>query len=192
MALIVQKFGGTSVRDAERIDNVAGIITSAYKDGNDVVAVVSAQGDTTDDLIAKAAEVNQRPSKREMDMLLSSGEQVSAALLAMAIERMGYPVVSLLGWQAGFNTTSDYGNARIKRIDAARVRKELDKRRIVIIAGFQGVNRYGDVTTIGRGGSDTSAVAYAAAMHADLCQIYTDVDGVYTADPRKIDRKSVV
>ena len=186
MALIVQKFGGTSVRDAERIDNVAGIITSAYKDGNDVVAVVSAQGDTTDDLIAKAAEVNQRPSKREMDMLLSSGEQVSAALLAMAIERMGYPVVSLLGWQAGFNTTSDYGNARIKRIDAARVRKELDKRRIVIIAGFQGVNRYGDVTTIGRGGSDTSAVAYAAAMHADLCQIYTDVDGVYTADPRKI------
>ena len=186
MALIVQKFGGTSVRDAERIDNVAGIITSAYKDGNDVVAVVSAQGDTTDDLIAKAAEVNQRPSKREMDMLLSSGEQVSAALLAMAIERMGYPVVSLLGWQAGFNTTSDHGSARIKRIDTSRVKKELDKRRIVVIAGFQGVNRYGDLTTIGRGGSDTSAVAYAAAMHADLCQIYTDVDGVYTADPRKI------
>ena len=186
MALIVQKFGGTSVRDAERIDNVAEIITSAYKDGNDVVAVVSAQGDTTDDLIAKAAEVNQRPSKREMDMLLSSGEQISAALLAMAIERMGYPVVSLLGWQAGFDTTSDYGNARIKRIDASRVRKELDKRRIVIITGFQGVNRYGDMTTLGRGGSDTSAVAMAAAMHADLCQIYTDVDGVYTADPRKI------
>lgn len=186
MALIVQKFGGTSVRDAQRIDNVAEIITSAYKDGNDVVAVVSAQGDTTDDLIAKAAEVNQRPSKREMDMLLSSGEQISAALLAMAIERMGYPVVSLLGWQAGFDTTSDYGNARIKRIDASRVRKELDKRRIVIITGFQGVNRYGDMTTLGRGGSDTSAVAMAAAMHADLCQIYTDVDGVYTADPRKI------
>ncbi len=186
MALIVQKFGGTSVRDAERIDNVAGIITSAYQDGNDVVAVVSAQGDTTDDLTAKAAEVNQRPSKREMDMLLSSGEQVSAALLAMAIERMGFPVVSLLGWQAGFNTTSDYGSARIKKIDTSRVKKELDKRRIVVIAGFQGVNRYGDVTTIGRGGSDTSAVAYAAAMHADLCQIYTDVDGVYTADPRKI------
>ncbi len=186
MALIVQKFGGTSVRDAERIDNVAEIITSAYKDGNDVVAVVSAQGDTTDDLIAKAAEVNQRPSKREMDMLLSSGEQISAALLAMAIERMGYPVVSLLGWQAGFDTTSDYGNARIKRIDASRVKKELDKRRIVIITGFQGVNRYGDMTTLGRGGSDTSAVAMAAAMHADLCQIYTDVDGVYTADPRKI------
>ncbi|RKJ40731.1 aspartate kinase [Acutalibacter sp. 1XD8-33] len=186
MALIVQKFGGTSVRDAQRIDNVADIVTSAYKDGNDVVVVVSAQGDTTDDLIAKAAEVNQRPSKREMDMLLSSGEQISASLLAMAIERMGYPVVSLLGWQAGFNTTSDHGSARIKKIDASRVRKELDKRRIVVIAGFQGVNRYGDVTTIGRGGSDTSAVAYAAAMHADLCQIYTDVDGVYTADPRKI------
>ncbi len=186
MALIVQKFGGTSVRDAQRIDNVADIVTSAYKDGNDVVVVVSAQGDTTDDLIAKAAEVNQRPSKREMDMLLSSGEQISASLLAMAIERMGYPVVSLLGWQAGFNTTSDHGSARIKKIDASRVRKELDKRRIVVIAGFQGVNHYGDVTTIGRGGSDTSAVAYAAAMHADLCQIYTDVDGVYTADPRKI------
>ena len=186
MALIVQKFGGTSVRDAERIDNVADIVTSAYKDGNDVVVVVSAQGDTTDDLTAKAAEVNQRPSKREMDMLLASGEQVSAALLAMAIERMGYPVVSLLGWQAGFNTTSDHGSARIKRIDTSRVKKELGKRRIVVIAGFQGVNRYGDLTTIGRGGSDTSAVAYAAAMHADLCQIYTDVDGVYTADPRKI------
>ncbi len=165
---------------------MADIVTSAYKDGNDVVVVVSAQGDTTDDLTAKAAEVNQRPSKREMDMLLASGEQVSAALLAMAIERMGYPVVSLLGWQAGFNTTSDHGSARIKRIDTSRVKKELDKRRIVVIAGFQGVNRYGDLTTIGRGGSDTSAVAYAAAMHADLCQIYTDVDGVYTADPRKI------
>ena len=115
MALIVQKFGGTSVRDAERIDNVAKIVTSAYRNGNSVVAVVSAQGDTTDDLIAKAAEVNQRPSKREMDMLLSSGEQISAALLAMAIERMGFPVVSLLGWQAGFDTTSDYGNAKIGR-----------------------------------------------------------------------------
>lgn len=186
MALIVQKFGGTSVRDAQRIDNVANIVTSAYKDGNDVIVVVSAQGDTTDDLIAKAAEVNQRPSKREMDMLLSSGEQISAALLAMAIERMGFPVVSLLGWQAGFDTTSDYGNARIKKIDSSRVKQELDKRRIVVITGFQGVNRYGDMTTLGRGGSDTSAVAMAAAMHADLCQIYTDVDGVYTADPRKI------
>lgn len=186
MALIVQKFGGTSVRDAERINNVADIVTSVYKEGNDVVVVVSAQGDTTDDLIAKAEEINQKPSKREMDMLLSSGEQISASLLAMAIERMGYPVVSLLGWQAGFDTTSDYGNARIKRVDASRIRKELDKRRIVVVTGFQGINRYGDMTTLGRGGSDTSAVAIAATMHADLCQIYTDVDGVYTADPRKI------
>lgn len=186
MALIVQKFGGTSVRDAERINNVAEIVTSVYKEGNDVVVVVSAQGDTTDDLIAKAEEINPKASKREMDMLLSSGEQVSAALLAMAIERMGYPVVSLLGWQAGFDTTSDYGNARIKRVDASRIRKELDKRRIVVVTGFQGVNRYGDMTTLGRGGSDTSAVAIAATMHANLCQIYTDVDGVYTADPRYI------
>ena len=186
MSLIVQKFGGTSVRDAERINNVADIVTSAYKEGNDVVVVVSAQGDTTDDFIEKAAEINEKPSKREMDMLLSAGEQISASLLAMAIERMGYPVVSLLGWQAGFDTTSDYGNARIKKVDAARIKKEIDKRRIVVVTGFQGVNRYGDMTTLGRGGSDTSAVAIAATMHADLCQIYTDVDGVYTADPRKI------
>ena len=186
MALIVQKFGGTSVRDAERINNVADIVTSAYKEGNDVVVVVSAQGDTTDDFIEKAAEINEKPSKREMDMLLSAGEQISASLLAMAIERMGYPVVSLLGWQAGFDTTSDYGNARIKKVDAARIKKEIDKRRIVVVTGFQGVNRYGDMTTLGRGGSDTSAVAIAATMHADLCQIFTDVDGVYTADPRKI------
>src|SRR5699024_4394421 len=184
MALIVQKFGGTSVKDAERLNNVADIVTSTYKEGNDVVVVVSAQGDTTDDLIAKAAEINDKPSKREMDMLLSSGEQISAALLAMAIERMGYPVVSLLGWQAGFDTSSDYGNARIKRVNAQRIEQELDKRRIVVVTGFQGVNRYGDMTTLGRGGSDTSAVAIAAAMHADLCQIFTDVDGVYT------DRKS--
>ena len=186
MALIVQKFGGSSVRDAERINNVADIVTSTYREGNDVVVVVSAQGDTTDDFIAKAAEINEKPSKREMDMLLSAGEQISASLLAMAIERMGYPVVSLLGWQAGFDTTSDYGNARIKKVDASRIKKEIDKRRIVVITGFQGVNRYGDMTTLGRGGSDTSAVAIAATMHADLCQIYTDVDGVYTADPRKI------
>lgn len=186
MSLIVQKFGGTSVRDTERINNVADIVTSAYKEGNDVVVVVSAQGDTTDDFIEKAAEINEKPSKREMDMLLSAGEQISASLLAMAIERMGYPVVSLLGWQAGFDTTSDYGNARIKKVDAARIKKEIDKRRIVVVTGFQGVNRYGDMTTLGRGGSDTSAVAIAATMHADLCQIFTDVDGVYTADPRKI------
>ncbi len=186
MALIVQKFGGTSVRDAERINNVADIVTSAYREGNNVVVVVSAQGDTTDDLIAKAAEINEKPSKREMDQLLSAGEQISASLLAMAIERMGFPVVSLLGWQAGFDTSSDYGSARIKKVDASRIWKELDKRRIVVVTGFQGINRYGDMTTLGRGGSDTSAVAIAATMHADLCQIYTDVDGVYTADPRKI------
>ena len=186
MALIVQKFGGTSVKDTERINNVADIVTTAYREGNDVVVVVSAQGDTTDDLTEKAQEINPKASKREVDMLLSAGEQISAALLSMAIEKMGCPVVSLLGWQAGFETTSDHGNARIKRVNADRIRKELDQHRIVVVAGFQGVNRYGDITTIGRGGSDTSAVAIAATMHADLCQIYTDVDGVYTADPRKI------
>ena len=186
MSLIVQKFGGTSVKDAERIRNVADIVTSTYKEGNDVVVVVSAQGDTTDDLIAKGEEINPNASKREMDMLLSAGEQISASLLAMAIEGMGYPVVSLLGWQAGFDTTTDYSNARIKKVNPARIKQELDKRRIVVVTGFQGVNRFGDMTTLGRGGSDTSAVAIAATMHADLCQIYTDVDGVYTADPRKI------
>lgn len=186
MSLIVQKFGGSSVKDTERIFNVADIVTSTYAKGNDVVVVVSAQGDVTDDLIAKAKEVNEKASRREMDMLLSSGEQVSASLLAMAIEKLGYPVVSLLGWQAGFLTTSDYSNARIKKVMPERIRKELDKRNIVIVAGFQGVNRFNDITTIGRGGSDTSAVAIAAVMHADLCQIYTDVEGVFTADPRKI------
>lgn len=186
MSLIVQKFGGTSVRDAERIRNVADIVTSTYKADNDVIVVVSAQGDTTDDFIEKASELNKNPSKREMDMLLSAGEQISASLLAMAIEKLGYPVVSLLGWQAGFATSSNYGNARIKRIDTSRMKKELDKKNIIIVTGFQGTNRYDDMTTLGRGGSDTSAVAIAAAMHADLCQIYTDVDGVYTADPRKI------
>ncbi len=186
MALIVQKFGGTSVKDAQRIFNVADIVTSTYKNGNQVVVVVSAQGDTTDDLIEKAAEINPNASKREMDMLLSSGEQISASLLSMAIESLGFPVVSLLGWQAGVSTTSSYGEARIKRINPIRIKKELDKKNIVILAGFQGTNRYDDMTTLGRGGSDTSAVAIAATMKADRCQIYTDVDGVYTADPRKI------
>ena len=172
--------------DRDRVFNVARIVAATRKAGNDVVVVVSAQGDTTDDLIAKAEEVNPRASKREMDMLLSSGEQISAALLAMTIEGMGFPVVSLLGWQAGFDTTTDYSNARIKKVNPARIRQELDKRRIVVVTGFQGVNRFGDMTTLGRGGSDTSAVAIAASMHADLCQIFTDVDGVYTADPRKI------
>ncbi len=186
MALIVQKFGGSSVRDAERVFNVANIITDTYKAGNDVVVVVSAQGDTTDDLIEKAKELNPNPSKREMDQLLTAGEQISASLLAMAIEKLGYPVVSLLGWQAGFHTSTAYGSARIKRVDPERISAEISRRNIVIVTGFQGVNKYDDMTTLGRGGSDTSAVAIAAAMHADLCQIYTDVDGVYTADPRKI------
>ena len=184
MALIVQKFGGSSVRDAERVRNVAGIITDTYKKGNQVVVVVSAQGDTTDDLIEKAKEINPNPSKREMDMLLATGEQISISLLAMAIEHMGYPVVSLTGWQAGFNTDSSHSRARIKRIETERLHKELDKNNIVIVAGFQGISRYGDITTLGRGGSDTSAVALAAELKAELCQIYTDVDGVYTADPR--------
>ena len=186
MALIVQKFGGSSVADGEKIRNVARIITDTYQKGNRVVAVLSAQGDTTDELIEKAAEINPAASKRELDMLLSTGEQISCALCAMAIEGMGFPVVSLTGWQAGFRTNSGYGNARIKRVQGERIRAELDKRRIVIVTGFQGLNKYDDITTLGRGGSDTSAVAIAAALNADLCQIYTDVDGVYTADPRMV------
>ncbi len=186
MKLIVQKFGGTSVRDAERIRNVAGIIADTYKAGNRVLAVLSAQGDTTDDLIEKAREINPRASKREMDMLLSTGEQISIALCAMALEAMGLPVVSLAAWQAGIHTTSAHSDARIKSIDAERIRRELDQNKIVLVAGFQGVSRFGDVTTLGRGGSDTSAVALAAAFRADLCQIYTDVDGVYTTDPRAV------
>lgn len=186
MALIVQKFGGSSVKDAEHLRNVADIVTGTYKNGNDVVVVVSAQGDTTDDLIDKAKEINRNPSKREMDQLLTAGEQISASLLAMTIEDLGYPVVSLLGWQAGFSTSTAYGSARIKRVNPERIKAELSKRNIVVVTGFQGVNKYDDMTTLGRGGSDTSAVAIAASMHADLCQIYTDVDGVYTADPRVV------
>ncbi len=189
MSLIVKKFGGSSVANAERVFNVANRIVEDYKKGNDVVVVVSAQGDTTDDLIEKAKEINpDGASKREMDMLLSAGEQISIALLAMAIEKLGCPVKSLLGWQAGFETDSHYGMARIKRINTERIKKEIDKKNIIIVAGFQGLNKYDDITTLGRGGSDTSAVAIAASMKADLCQIYTDVDGVYTADPRKVAR----
>ncbi len=184
MGLIVQKFGGTSVANAERMQNVAKIVTDTYQKGNDVIVVVSAQGDTTDALIEKAAQMNDRPSRREMDVLLSTGEQISIALLAMAIEKLGFPVISLTGWQAGVLTNTDYGMARVKRVQTQRIAKELDKRRIVIVAGFQGNNLFSDITTLGRGGSDTTAVALAAAFHADCCQIYTDVDGVYTADPR--------
>lgn len=186
MGLIVQKYGGTSVKDAERVMNVARRITDAYKAGNNVVVAVSAQGDTTDDLIEKAKEINPNASKREMDMLLSTGEQISISLLAMAIEKLGCPVISLTGWQAGMKTDTKYGAARIKTIDTERLQAELDRKRIVIVAGFQGINKYDDITTLGRGGSDTSAVALAAALHADVCEIYTDVDGVYTADPRLV------
>lgn len=186
MSLIVQKFGGSSVANAERVMNVASIVTDTYAKGNDVVVVVSAQGDTTDDLIEKANEINPKASKREKDMLLAAGEQISISLLAMAIEKLGYHAVSLLGWQAGFNTTSAHTSARIRKVEPDRIKKELDKKNIVIVAGFQGISKYGDITTLGRGGSDTSAVAIAAAMHADLCQIFTDVEGVYTADPRKV------
>lgn len=187
MSLIVQKFGGSSVANAERVMNVARIVTDTFAKGNNVVVVVSAQGDTTDDLIEKANEINPNASRREKDMLLAAGEQISISLLAMAIEKLGYHAVSLLGWQAGFNTSSAHTSARIKNVDPSRIKKELDKKNIVIVAGFQGLSKYGDITTLGRGGSDTSAVAIAAAMHADLCQIFTDVEGVYTADPRKVE-----
>ncbi len=188
MGLIVQKFGGSSVATTERIQNVARIITETYKKGNNVVAVLSAQGDTTDDLIEKAKEINPKASRREMDMLLSTGEQISCALCAMAIEALGFPVVSLTGWQAGVQTNSSYSNARIKKVRTERIQSELDRNHsIVIVTGFQGINKFDDITTLGRGGSDTSAVALAASLKADLCQIYTDVDGVYTADPRHVE-----
>lgn len=186
MSLIVQKFGGTSVADAECLRNVAKIVTNAKKNGNRVVVVVSAQGETTDDLEKKALEINEKASKREMDVLLSSGEQISVSLLAMAIERLGFSVISLTGWQAGFKTEPNHCNARIKKIDTSRLEHEMDLNKIVIVAGFQGIDQFGDITTLGRGGSDTSAVALAAALHADLCQIYTDVDGIYTADPNLV------
>lgn len=184
MSLIVQKFGGSSVANKERVFNVAKRIIETYKKGNSVVVVVSAQGDTTDDLIEKAAEISKNPSKREMDMLLSTGEQISISLLAMAIHELGYPAISLTGWQVGLITDASYSNARISKISAERIKKELEHKNIVVVAGFQGINKYEDITTLGRGGSDTSAVALAAALGADLCEIYTDVDGVYTADPR--------
>ncbi len=184
MGLIVQKFGGTSVANTEKVMNAANRVIDTYKKGNSVVVIVSAQGHTTDELIDKAMEINSNASKREMDMLLSTGEQISIALLAMALEKLGYPAVSLTGYQAGMYTDSNYGNARIKSINTERIFKELDKKNIVIVAGFQGINKYDDITTLGRGGSDTTAVALAAALKADLCEIYTDVDGVYTADPR--------
>ncbi len=184
MGLIVQKFGGSSVADAAKVMNVANRVVDTVKEGNKVVVVVSAQGDTTDDLIEKANEINPAASKREMDMLMSSGEQISIALLAMAVQTLDCSVISLTGWQAGFQTNATSGNARISKINTERLFAELDKHKVVVVAGFQGINKYDDITTLGRGGSDTSAVALAAALGADKCEIYTDVDGVYTADPR--------
>ena len=184
--LVVQKFGGSSVANAERIFNVAGRIAETYDKGNDVVVILSAQGDTTDDLIEKAHEINPNPSKREMDMLLSTGEQQSVALMAMALEKMGYKAISLNAMQVGIATTSVYPNAKIKTIGRERIKMELERKNIVLVTGFQGVNKFDDITTLGRGGSDTSAVAIAAVLGADLCEIYTDVDGVYTADPRVV------
>lgn len=184
--LVVKKFGGSSVADKERIFNVARRCIEDYEKGNQVVVVLSAMGKTTDCLIAKAHEIDPNPPKREMDMLLVTGEQVSVALMAMAFHSLGVPAVSLNAAQVAMHTTSAYGTAKLKRIDTERIRHELDNRRIVIITGFQGINKYDDMTTLGRGGSDTTAVALAAALRADACEIYTDVDGVYTADPRLV------
>ena len=184
--LIVKKFGGTSVANKERIYNVAGRCVEEYKKGNDVVVVLSAMGKYTDELISMAEDINEKPPKREMDMLFTIGEQMSVSLMAMAMVQLGVRAVSLNAFQVPMRTTSAYGNARLKKIDTERIRRELDDRKIVIVTGFQGVNKYDDYTTLGRGGSDTTAVALAAVLHADACEIYTDVDGVYTADPRLV------
>ena len=182
--LIVKKFGGSSVANKERIFNVARRCVEEYQKGNQVVVVLSAMGDTTDDLLDLAATISDKPSKRELDMLMSTGEQVSVSLCAMAIQELGVPAVSLNAFQVRMRTSRVYGNARLKKIDTNRIRSELENNKIVLVTGFQGVNRYDDVTTLGRGGSDTTAVALAAALQADACDIYTDVDGVYTCDPR--------
>lgn len=182
--LIVKKFGGSSVADKDRIFNVAKRCIEDYKAGHDVVVVLSAMGDTTDNLIELARTINPKAKKRELDMLLTTGEQVSVSLMAMAMQAMDVPAVSLNAFQVMMHCTSRYGNARFKRVDTERIQHELDSRKIVIVTGFQGVNKYDDITTLGRGGSDTTAVALAAVLHADKCEIYTDVDGVYTADPR--------
>jgi len=183
--LIVQKYGGTSLADGEKLLAAAGRAVGLARQGHQVVLVVSAQGHTTDELIEKAKNVNPRGSRREMDALLSVGEQLSAALMAMAIGSLGQSAVSLTGWQAGLQTDGVYGNARILGLGDRRIRRELEKGNIVVVTGFQGLNALGDVTTLGRGGSDTTAVALAAFLEADKCQIFTDVDGVYDRDPRK-------
>ena len=182
--LIVQKYGGTSLGDVERVRAAARRVTGLARQGSQVVVVVSAQGDMTDILIGKAAQVNRRGAAREMDAYLAAGEQMSAGLLAMAIGAMGYPAVSLTGWQAGIRTDGVHGNARIQSVDCGRIRRELESGKIVVVSGFQGVDPEGDITTLGRGGSDTTAVALAAYLQADKCQIFTDVDGVYDRDPR--------
>lgn len=182
--LIVKKFGGTSVADKERIFNVARRIADDYKEGHEIVVVLSAMGKQTDILLGMAKDINPKASKREIDMLLTTGEQTSVALMAMALDSLGVPAVSLNAYQVAMHTTSTYGNSRIKRIDTERINMELENKRVVVVTGFQGVNKMDDYTTLGRGGSDTTAVAIAASLHADACEIYTDVDGVYTTDPR--------
>ena len=184
--LIVKKFGGTSVGNKERILNVAKRCIEDYQKGNDVVVVLSAMGKSTDELIDMAKDINPTPSKREMDMLMTTGEQVSVSLMAMAMGSLGVPAISLNAFQVAMHTTHRYGNAQLKRIDTDRIRNELEQRKIVLVTGFQGIDKFDNVTTLGRGGSDTTAVALAAALHADACEIYTDVDGVYTADPRYV------
>lgn len=184
--LIVKKFGGTSVADKERIYNVARRCMEEYKKGNEIVVVLSAMGKETDILLAKAKEINPNCSKRELDMLLTTGEQISVSLMAMALDALGIPAISLNAFQVAMHTTPVYGNARLKRIDTERIRNELASKKVVIVTGFQGINQFDDYTTLGRGGSDTTAVALAASLNADVCEIYTDVDGVYTADPRKV------
>ena len=186
MALIVQKYGGSSVADAERIKSVAQRIAQAKEKGDQVVVVVSAMGDTTDELIELAYQVTKQPGESELDHLLSTGEVVSSTLLAMALRDMGYEAISLTGAQAGIRTDAAYSRARIQGVDPERVVRELEKGRVVIVAGFQGITEEMDVTTLGRGGSDTTAVALAASLEAEVCQIYTDVEGVYTADPRLV------
>lgn len=182
--LIVKKFGGSSVANRERIFNVARRCIEDYKKGNDIIVVLSAMGDTTDELLELAQSINPNAPKRELDMLLTTGEQVSVALMAMAFHSYDIPAISLNAFQVRMYCTARYGNARFKRIDTERIQHELEARKIVIVTGFQGINKYDDYSTLGRGGSDTTAVALAAALHADKCEIYTDVDGVYTADPR--------
>ena len=184
--LYVKKFGGSSVANKQRIFNVAQRCAEDYRNGHDVVVVLSAMGDTTDELLKKAEDINPKATKRELDMLLTTGEQVSVSLMAMAFQSMGIPAISLNAFQVSMQSTSKYGNARFKRIDTDRITHELENRKIVVVTGFQGINKYDDYTTLGRGGSDTTAVALASVLHADVCEIFTDVDGVYTADPRVV------